>query len=136
LLGTPRFLFSSNDYFLRLYLAYKNDAAEYCPEKSFQHDAAQDSAHSQPLIHETLLSNSTRRALLHLNNRQRKTQPQFVFQVNLDMMHAVLLKLHSAKIMDVGSVAFHLFEHKLDLRLRDYLLFVHSNEARFLAKFA
>ena len=31
-------------------------------------------AHSQALVHETL-SNSTRRALLHLNHRQRKTQP-------------------------------------------------------------
>ena len=52
------------------------------------------------------------------------------------MMHPVLLKLHAAKIMDVGRVAFHLFEHELDLRLRDYLLFVHAHEARFLAKFA
>src|SRR5438034_11093120 len=49
-------------------------------------------------------------------------------------MHAVLLKLHAAKIMDIGRVAFHLLEHKLDLRLRDYLLFVHTYEARFLAK--
>lgn len=48
-----RFFFSSYDYFLRLNLAYKNDAAEYCPEKSLQHDAAQDLAHSQPLIHES-----------------------------------------------------------------------------------
>jgi len=52
------------------------------------------------------------------------------------MMHPVLLKLHAAKIMDVGRVAFHLFQHKLDLRLRDYLLFVYAYEARFLAKFA
>jgi hypothetical protein len=51
-------------------------------------------------------------------------------------MHAVLLKLHAAKIMNIGSVAFHLFEHELDLRLRDYLLLVHAYEARFLAKFA
>jgi hypothetical protein len=47
-------------------------------------------------------------------------------------MHPVLLKLYAAKIMDIGRVAFHLFEHKLDLRLRDYLLFVHAHEARFL----
>src|SRR5215510_15015315 len=79
---------------------------------------------------------STRRALLHLNYRQRKTQPQFVLQINLDVMHSVLLKLHAAKIMDIGSVAFHLFEHKLDLSLRDYLLFIHAYEPRFLMKFA
>ena len=73
---------------------------------------------------------------MHLDYRQRKAQPQFVFQVNLDVMHPVLLKLHAAKIMNIGRVAFHLFEHKLDVRLRDDLLFVHAYEARFLAKFA
>src|SRR5262245_3579119 len=51
-------------------------------------------------------------------------------------MHTVLLKLHAAKIMDIGSMAFHLFEHKLDLRLRDDLLFVYADDSRFLAKFA
>ena len=84
-----------------------------------------------------MLPDSTRwTLLLHLNHRQWKSQLQFVFEVNFDVMHPVLLKLHAAKIMNIGRVAFHLFEHKLDLRLRDYLLFVHSNEARFLAKFA
>src|SRR4030095_1255510 len=82
------------------------------------------------------LPNSTRRALLHLNHRQRKPQPQFVFQIYLDMMHAVLLKLHAAEIMDIGRVAFHLFEHKFDLRLRDDLLFIHAYDARSLAEFA
>ena len=82
------------------------------------------------------LPNSARWALLHLNHRQWKSQLQFVFEVNLDVVHPVLLKLHAAKIMDVGCVAFHLFEHKLDLRLRDNLLFVHAYEARFLVKFA
>src|ERR1044072_8425989 len=92
-----------------------------------------DLTHSQALVHETS-PDSTRRALLHLNHRQRKTQPQFVFQINLDVMHAVLLKLHAPKIMNVGGVAFHLFQHKLDLRLRDYLLFVHAYKAGSLAK--
>jgi hypothetical protein len=87
------------------------------------------------LFHETLPI-STRRTLLHVNHRQRKPQLQFVFEVNLDVMHPVLLKLHAAKIMDVGRVAFHFFELELDLCLRDYLLFVHAHEARFLVKFA
>ncbi len=52
------------------------------------------------------------------------------------MMHSVLLKLYAAKIMDIGRVAFHLFKHELDFRLRDYLLFVYAHEARFLVKFA
>ena len=87
------------------------------------------------LIHETL-PNSTRRTLLDLNHRQRKPQLQFVFEVNLDVMHPVLLKLYAAKIMDVRCVAFHLFQRKLDFRLRDYLLFVHAYEAGFLVEFA
>ena len=42
-----------------------------------------------------------------LNHRQGKAQPQFVFEINLDVMHPVLLELHAAKVMDVGRVAFH-----------------------------
>jgi hypothetical protein len=38
--GRFRLLFASNDYFLRMYFPDENDAAEYCPEKSFQHDTA------------------------------------------------------------------------------------------------
>jgi hypothetical protein len=38
--GRFRLLFAGNDYFLRMYFPDENDAAEYCPEKSFQHDAA------------------------------------------------------------------------------------------------
>ena len=49
-------------------------------------------------------------------------------------MHAVLLKLYAAEIMDIGRVAFHLFQHKLNLRLRDDLLFVHAYKAGSLAK--
>jgi len=34
------FFFAGHDYFLRTYFPDENDAAKYCPEKSFQHDAA------------------------------------------------------------------------------------------------
>ena len=51
-------------------------------------------------------------------------------------MQSVLLKLHSAKIMDVGRVAFHLLQDELNLCLRDDLLLIHANNARFLPKFA
>ena len=40
LLGKLGFFFAGNDYFLRMYFPDENDTAEYCPEKSFQHDAA------------------------------------------------------------------------------------------------
>src|SRR5262249_52777821 len=48
----------------------------------------------------------------------------------------VLLKLHPAKIMHVGGVAIHLFQHKFDFRLRDYLLFVYAYDPGLLAKLA
>ncbi len=73
---------------------------------------------------------------LYLNYRQGKTQPQFVFQINFNVMHPVLLKLHAAKIMDVGGVAFHLFQHEFDFRLGDDLLFVNPHDAGSLAKLA
>jgi hypothetical protein len=38
--GRFRLLFASNDYFLSMYFPDENDAAEYRPEKSFQHDTA------------------------------------------------------------------------------------------------
>jgi hypothetical protein len=38
--GKLGFLFASNDYFLRMYFPDENEAADYCSEKSFQHDAA------------------------------------------------------------------------------------------------
>jgi len=40
LLGSFRLLFARYDHFLRVYFSDENDAAEYCTEKSFQHDAA------------------------------------------------------------------------------------------------
>jgi hypothetical protein len=38
--GKLGFLFARDDYFLRMYFPDENGAAEYCPEKSFPHDAA------------------------------------------------------------------------------------------------
>jgi hypothetical protein len=38
--GRLGLFFAGNDYFLRIYFPDENDAAEYCREKSFQHDAA------------------------------------------------------------------------------------------------
>jgi hypothetical protein len=64
------------------------------------------------------LPRSARRAR-NLNYRQRKAQPQFFSQINLDVMQSVLLELHAAEIMDVGRVAFHLLQHKLNFRLRN-----------------
>jgi hypothetical protein len=40
LCGKLGFFFAGNDHFLRVYFPDENDAAEDCPEKSFQHDAA------------------------------------------------------------------------------------------------
>jgi hypothetical protein len=55
----------------------------------------------------------------NLNYRQRKAQPQFFSEINLDVMQSVLLELHAAEIMDVGRVAFYLLQHKLNFRLRN-----------------
>ena len=38
--GKLGFFFAGNDHFLRMYFPDENDAADYYPEKSFQHDAA------------------------------------------------------------------------------------------------
>jgi len=38
--GKVGFFLAGNDYFLCMYFPDENGAAEYCPEKSFQHDAA------------------------------------------------------------------------------------------------
>jgi hypothetical protein len=40
LLGKLGFIFAGNDYFLRMYFPDENGTTDYCPEKSFQHDAA------------------------------------------------------------------------------------------------
>jgi hypothetical protein len=70
------------------------------------------------------------------DHRQGKTHPQFVLQINLHVVHSVLLKLHPAKIMDVGRVPFHLLQNKFYFRLRDDLLLVDADDAGFLPKFA
>src|SRR5437763_1504571 len=72
----------------------------------------------------------------HLDDRQRKSKLQFVFEINLNVVQSVLLKLHAAKVMHVRGVTFHLFQHELDFRLRDHLLFIYANDARFLPKFS
>jgi hypothetical protein len=43
----------------------------------------------------------------HPHHWQGKAQPQFLLQVNLYVMQPELLKLHSAKVVHVGGVAFH-----------------------------
>jgi hypothetical protein len=43
----------------------------------------------------------------NLHHRQRKPQPQLLFQVNFYVMNAELLKLHPAKIVNVGGVTLH-----------------------------
>jgi hypothetical protein len=49
-------------------------------------------------------------------------------------MQSVLLELHTAKVMDVGGVSFHLLKQELNLGLRNYLLLVNSDDARPLPK--
>src|SRR6266481_5853181 len=71
-----------------------------------------------------------------LDHRQRKPHPQFVFQINLNVMQSVLLKLHPAKIMDVGCVAFHLLQDELDFGLRDHLLLFYADNPGLLPKLA
>src|SRR5947207_5159124 len=71
-----------------------------------------------------------------LDHRQREAHPQFVFQINLHVMQAVLLKLHAAKVVNIGRVAFHLLQNKFYFCLRDDLLFVNANDAGFLPKFS
>jgi len=70
------------------------------------------------------------------DHRQGKTQLQLVFQINLNVVQSVLLKLYPAKIMNVGRVAFHLLQNKFHFRLSDDLLFVDADDAGFLPKFS
>src|SRR6266478_7995595 len=51
-------------------------------------------------------------------------------------MQSVLLKLHPAKIMDVGCVAFHLLQDELDFGLRDDLLLIYADNPGLLPKLA
>ena len=43
-----------------------------------------------------------------LDHRQWKAHPQFIVQINLNVMQSELLELHPTKIMHVRRVAFHL----------------------------
>src|SRR5262245_26658404 len=64
-----------------------------------------------------------------LDYRQRKTHPQFVLQINFHVMQPILLKLYSAKIMNICCVAFHLLQYKFHFRLSDDLLFIDTDDA-------
>src|SRR6267143_7174391 len=70
----------------------------------------------------------------HPNHRERKAQPQFVAEINLDVMQPVLLKLDATEVMHVRRVPFHLLEHELHFRLSNDLLLIHAHNARFLPK--
>jgi hypothetical protein len=56
--------------------------------------------------HRTLVALTTSRAC-DLDHGQRKAQPQFIVQINLNMMQSELLELHPTKIVHVRRVAFH-----------------------------
>ena len=47
---------------------------------------------------------------------------------NFDVMEAKLLELHPAEIMDVGGVAFHFLQVKIDFRLRDRLGVIRADD--------
>jgi len=51
-------------------------------------------------------------------------------------MEAKLLELDAAKVMNVGGMAFHLLQHKLDFGLGEDILFVHSDNPRALFEFS
>ena len=55
---------------------------------------------------------TTSLGLLHLDDRQREAQFQFVPKINLDVVQSELLELHATEIMDVGGVAFHFLQVK------------------------
>jgi hypothetical protein len=67
---------------------------------------------------------------------QRKAQPQFVFEENLDVMHPELLELHAAEIMDVRGVPLHLSQLEFHLGLRQHLLLINADNPRFLPEFS
>jgi hypothetical protein len=67
---------------------------------------------------------------------QRKTEAQFILQINLNVMEAKLLKLHAAKVMNVGGMAFHLLQRKLNFSFSEDILLVHSHDSRALLEFS
>jgi len=72
----------------------------------------------------------------HPNYRERKAQPQFVAEINLNVMQPVLLKLDTAEVMHVRRVPFHLLEYELHFRLRNDLLLIHADDPRLLPEFS
>src|ERR1700682_34028 len=72
----------------------------------------------------------------HPNHRERKAQPQFVAEINLNVMQPVLLKLDTAKVMHIRRVPFHLLEHELHFRLSNDLLLIHAHNPRLLPEFS
>ena len=72
--------------------------------------------------------------LFDLDHRQGKAQPKLIAEINLDVMEAKLLELHPAEIMDVGGVAFHFLQVKIDFRLRDRLGVIRADDFRALMK--
>jgi hypothetical protein len=72
----------------------------------------------------------------HPNYRERKAQPQFVAEINLNMMQSVLLKLDATEVMHVRRVPFHLLEHELHFRLSNDLLLIHADNPRLLLEFS
>ena len=51
-------------------------------------------------------------------------------------MQSELLKLHAAKIMNVGGVSFHFLQLKVHLGLGEHVLFVRSDDSRLLPELA
>ena len=51
-------------------------------------------------------------------------------------MQPELLKLHAAKIMNVGGVAFHFLQLKVHFGLGEHILFVCSDDSRLLPELA
>src|SRR5438552_8760141 len=74
-------------------------------------------------------------ALLHRrdpHDRQWKTQPQFVLEINLYMVQTVLLELHATEVKNIGRMPIHFLQHELHFGLRNHLLLVDANNARTL----
>src|SRR4051812_5189943 len=68
------------------------------------------------------------------DDRQGKAQLELVFEEDLHMMQAELMKLDPAKIMDVRGVRFHLLQLEFHLGLRQDVLLVDAYDARLLSE--
>jgi hypothetical protein len=72
--------------------------------------------------------------LLNRNHRERVSQSKFIIEPNLDMVDAILLKLHAAQHVDVRNIRVQGGEGELELALRYGLLIVAAKNKRFLNK--